>query len=140
MKTYKKRAQVGWNSGKGEKQSSNRSERSFIKKELSNKIMVSSDEERVQIRSEVLCDEYDRETFNKLTKERPDLIRAIEPFCKKSKKTTSRKSLMGKISYLQSQLDRLPLDGYRSGWLKNYYNESILKIKEALDSFKKESK
>ena len=138
MKDYKKRAKAGWNVGKAEKESSNRSERSFIKKELSREIPISSEDERLSLKNEIASDEYDRETFRELAKERPDLIRdPIIPVKKKKKKTPSKKALESKIAYFQKKLEALRPDGYGTGRLKNYYTGTINEFKKILESIKK---
>ena len=140
MKTYKKRAKVGWGTGKGEKESSNRSERTFVKNELAREIPTSSEQERLSIISEILADEYERETFNQIIKDSPDLIRESSSLSKKKKRAPKRKALESKLIYFQKKLESLRPDGYGNGRLKNYYQENITILKKALESFKKDAK
>lgn len=140
MDAYKKRAKLGWNVGKGEKDSSNRSERTYIKKELAREIPISSEEEELSIKNEINADEYDRETFNEMINERPDLIKDIPIIKKKHKKKPTRKTLESRLAYFQQKIEALRPDGYGTGWLKHYYNENIDKLKKGLAVFKKDDK
>ena len=140
MKTYKKRAKIGWSVGKGEKKSSNRSERNYVKGMLHNIELTSSDEERLSLDVELRSDEYERECFGELIAEGMIARDTLNPKEKKTKKKKVKaKSITSRIEYFQKKLDALKPDTFYSGWSRRYYKDNIKLLNDILNDKEKKT-